>query len=450
MKLTFYGATDTVTGSKFLVETERTRILVDCGLFQGVKSLRSRNWDRFPVKTDSLDAVVLTHAHLDHSGYVPVLTRRGRFRGKILCTTGTRDLARILLPDSGHLQEEQAKFLNRIGATRHRPAEPLYTSDEALAALKYFEAVPRHEDVQVGDLTIRFSRAGHILGASSVHVSDGRRSISFSGDVGRASDPLLKPPERMQDADVVVVESTYGNRRHPEVDTAQELAEVVRDTNARGGVLLIPAFAVGRSQMVLHELAKGMAAGTIPRVPVYLDSPMAISATELFVANDEDSRLSDAERQAMCDLVQPTPTVEQSKAITHAKGPMIVLSASGMATGGRILHHLAARLEDPANTVLFVGFQAAGTRGEALTSGAEEIKLHGRYFQVRAQIRRIEALSAHADYREILEWLRPMRKPESCYVVHGEPSARDAMRVRLQDELDWNAFAPPHGFSTLL
>lgn len=445
MKITFYGATDTVTGSRFLVEGGGTRILVDCGMFQGVKAIRSRNWDPLPVSPDALDGVALTHAHIDHSGLIPVLTRKGRFRGKVYCTPSTRDLAAILLPDSGHLHEEEAAFLNRIGTTRHQPALPLYTSEDGRKAMAHFEAVSVGEPVKVGGLELRFTRVGHILGAASVHIRDGTRSVSFSGDVGRPQDPLLYPPEPLPDADVLVVESTYGNRSHPPVDVAGDLEAVVNKTAERKGVLLIPAFAVGRAQLVMHYLAELMEAGRIPRLPVYLDSPMAIAATEVFLNHADAHRLDPAQARALAALATPTPTADDSRAITHQQGPHIVISASGMATGGRILHHLVARLSDRRNTVLFVGYQAPGTRGEALVSGAREIKIHGAYHPVEAEIRRIDALSAHADGDELVAWLRHTKKPEVCHLVHGEAAGRDAMRRLLRDRLGWNTHMPEMG-----
>ncbi|MCO4747967.1 MAG: MBL fold metallo-hydrolase [Proteobacteria bacterium] len=445
MKITFYGATDTVTGSRFLVETDRTKILVDCGLFQGVRALRDRNWEGLPVRPSELDGIALTHAHIDHSGYIPALTRTGVFTGQVHCTEATKALASVLLPDSGYLQEEQAKFMNRMGLSKHAPALPLYTAANGKDALRYFRAAPINEPVQVGDLELRFNRVGHILGASSIHVTDGDRSASFSGDVGRVVDPLLLPPSPLPHADVAVVESTYGGRRHTKVDPKTALGEVVRRTIERGGVLLIPAFAVGRTQMLLHYLAELTNEAAIPRVPIYLDSPMAISATEILLQHPYDHALSKAQCNAIADIAIATRTTDESKAITHRKGPMIIMSASGMATGGRILHHLKARLGDKRNTVMFAGFQAAGTRGEALVNGAEEIKIHGAYHSVDAEVVRIDALSAHADGAELVDWLRQTPRPERAYVVHGEPAERDAMRRLLRDKLGWEAHVPSMG-----
>lgn len=446
MKLTFLGATGTVTGSKYLVESGRARVLVDCGLFQGLKALRLRNWEALPFDPSSLDAVILTHAHLDHSGYLPVLTKRG-FKGRVHCTHGTRGLCGVLLPDSGHLQEEEASYANRKGFSKHKPALPLYTELEARECLHSFRAHPFGEEFRpTKGLSASFTRAGHILGSACVRLSDGASTIGFSGDVGRPADPVLRPPEPLGELDHLVVESTYGNRLHPPEDPRQLLAEVVRTTWERGGVVLIPSFAVGRAQSVLHLLAGLRATGELPSHPMFLDSPMAINATELYGEHPGECRLSPAETRAMFGVVRFLRSPEESISLNEMEGPLLILSASGMATGGRVLHHLKRLLPDPRNTVLFVGFQAAGTRGEALVHGAPEVKIHGRYVPVRAEVKLLDALSAHADRAELIEWLRRTpRPPRRTFVTHGEPAASDALRRYLRDELGWAAEVPVDG-----
>jgi metallo-beta-lactamase family protein len=446
MKLTFLGATGTVTGSKYLVESGRARVLVDCGLFQGVKALRQRNWDELPFEPSSLDAIVLTHAHIDHSGYLPVLVKRG-FTGKVYCTPGTRALCGVLLPDSGHLQEEAANYANRKGFSKHHPALPLYTELEARESLRNLRPHAFDEEFQVAQgLTCRFSRAGHILGSACVYLSNGSTTLGFSGDVGRPVNPVLRPPEPLRAVDYLVMESTYGNRLHPEGDPAALLAEVVRTTWERGGVVLIPSFAVGRAQAVLHLLAKLRTAGELPPHPIFLDSPMAIDATELYCGHLSESRLPEPETRAMCGAARFLRTPEESMSLNTMEGPLLIVSASGMATGGRVLHHLKRLLPGSKNTVLFVGFQAAGTRGEALTSGASEVKIHGSYVPVRAEVRSLDALSAHGDRAELIEWLRKTpRPPQRTFVTHGEPAASDAFRRYLRDALGWEVVVPSDG-----
>lgn len=444
--LQFLGAADTVTGSRYLIETGRSRVLVDCGLFQGPKKLRERNWDGLGVEPASIDAVVLTHAHIDHAGYLPRLVRAG-FAGPVYCTAGTRDLLQILLPDAAHLQEEEARHANLAGYSRHTPALPLYDRADAEAALARLAPVPYHREHAISrDVGIRYARVGHIIGAATVQVRAGATSIAFSGDVGRPVDPIMRPPEPIEPADYLVVESTYGDRRHPPDDVADVLARTIHETVARRGVVLVPSFAVGRAQHLLHLLAQLRAAGRIPELPIYLDSPMAIDATRLFLEHRADHRLDDAACAAMSRIATMCRLAEDSKAIDRGAGPMIVVAASGMATGGRILHHLCRFLPEPTTTVLFVGFQAAGTRGRTLLDGADELKLLGRYVPVRARIAALEGLSAHADHAELVAWLRHSGiAPRRAFVTHGEPAAADAFRRRLVEAFGWDATVPDLG-----
>ena len=450
-KLTFLGAAETVTGSRFLLEKNNKRILIDCGLFQGIKKLRLRNRAPFPVEPKSIDAIVLTHAHLDHSGYVPALCKEG-FNGQIYSTYGTLDLCRILLPDSGHLQEEEAERANRHGYTKHKPALPLYTEDDAYQSLKYFTPIKYHTEFQpVEGISVKFTNAGHILGSSCVHVNDGKNNIVFSGDVGRPNDPIMRPPEALREVDYLIIESTYGDRRHIEVDPKEELEKIVNKTFKKGGVVLIPTFAVGRAQSLLHLLTELVHENRIPKVPIYLDSPMAIDATDIFCRHQEQHKLSDDECRMMNNLVTYTPTVEESKAIEFQNVPKIILSASGMLTGGRVLHHLKIYLKDQRNTIIFVGYQAAGTRGANMLSGADRVKVHGEYIPVRAKLVSIDCLSAHADYEEMTRWLSSIKSaPKKTFIVHGEPQSQDAFRVYLKDKLGWSAVIPSQGDSEKL
>lgn len=449
IRLTFLGATDTVTGSRYLVESERARLLVDCGLFQGLKKLRQRNWAPLPVEPASLDAVLLTHAHIDHSGYLPRLCRMG-FRGRAYCTPGTRDLLEILLPDSGFLQEEEARYANKHGYSKHQPAEPLYTREDAERALRQLSAVPFHEEFSPAPgVSAAFSRAGHIVGSACAALKLGERSLTFSGDVGRPNDPIMLPPEPLSPTDFLVVESTYGDRKHALDGVEEELRSVITTTAAKGGVILVPAFAVGRAQHLLHLLATLRAERRIPELPIYLDSPMAIEATELFCKHSEEHRLSHAQCRLMSAETHYARTPEESKAVDQREGPMVIISASGMATGGRVLHHLRRFLPDERNHVLFVGYQAAGTRGRSLVDGAEEIKIHGQYVRVRARVSQVAGLSAHADYAEMLAWLAASRlAPKRVFVTHGEPAAADALRRRLKEAFAWEPELPELGSST--
>jgi metallo-beta-lactamase family protein len=441
--LTFYGAVGTVTGSRFLLRVGHHRTLIDCGLFQGYKNLRKRNWAGLPIPPSKIDEVVLTHAHIDHSGFLPVLCREG-FKNDIFCTHATRDLCRHLLPDSGFIHEKDAASANRHGHTRHHPARPLYTREDAENCLPQFHpldfASPRSLSKHH---TMTFRRAGHIPGAASVLFEAAGKRILFSGDLGPPDSPTMTPPDPIPQVDVLIIESTYGNRLRDRTDPETALAEVVNRTASRGGTLIIPAFAVGRTQLILHHLQRLISSGRVPQVPVFLDSPLAIKATEVFENHPDDHRLTVEEAEAACSLPRYVRDPEESKALTRDPMPKIIIAGSGMATGGRVLHHLKAYLPDGRNTILFAGFQAAGTRGAKMIQGVESIKIHGSYWPVNAEVDHLDMLSAHADSAEIIDWLRPMpNPPRQIFIVHGEPEASEALRIRMAEELDWVAEVP--------
>ncbi len=443
--VTFLGATGTVTGSKYLLESGARRVLVDCGLFQGPKPVRERNWRQLPIDIASLTAVVLTHAHLDHSGYLPVLRKAG-FTGPVYCTSGTAALARILLPDSGYLQEEDARYANRKRYSKHRPARPLYTLADAEECLNALRACGFYEEISLAEgFAFSFSPAGHILGAARVDFTVEGRRVTFSGDVGRPNDPVMNAPDPLRATDYLIVESTYGNRLHDQHSPL--LRDVVNRTVTRGGIVLIPAFAVGRAQTLLHLLAELRDRDEIPSVPIFLNSPMAINATEIFCAHADEHRLSPEACRTMCNSARYVNSAEESRELNRMQGPMIIISASGMASGGRILHHFKAWLGDTRNTVLFTGFQAAGTRGASMVAGARSVKIHGQTFAIKADVCELTSLSAHADCDEMIDWLSPLqrRPPRAAYITHGEPAAATALRDRAAHELGLNAETPVDG-----
>jgi metallo-beta-lactamase family protein len=447
LELSFLGAAGTVTGSKYLLEADAHRVLVDCGLFQGYKSLRLKNWARLPVEPRSIAAVVLTHAHLDHSGYLPLLVKQG-FRGPVFCTEATRQLCEILLPDSGHLQENDADFANRHRFSKHKPALPLYTQEDAERSLHYLKSISFDEPMKLpGGGTALWRRAGHILGAASVQIDWAGVTTVFSGDVGRFDDPMMVDPTLIARADYLVVESTYGDRRHDPTNPEDALAEVINRTVHRGGTVVIPAFAVGRAQSILFHLENLKTAGRLPgALPIFLDSPMAIDASDIFCANPADHKLSPARCRAFQKGVRYVRDSEESKELTASPMPKVIISASGMATGGRVLHHLKRYAPDPRSAILFTGFQAGGTRGAAMVAGAETIKIHGAYFPVEAEVRNLDMLSAHADCDELLRWLRGFKTPpRRTFVTHGEPPASDALRHRVEEQLGWDCRVPEHG-----
>jgi len=438
LSLTSLGGAGTVTGSKHLLVHEGKSLLVDCGLFQGQKYLREQNWEPFPVEPASIGAIVLTHAHLDHSGYIPRLVKAG-FRGRIFATRATVDLCEILLRDSGHLQEKDAEFANRHGFSKHRPALPLYGIRDAERSLDFFSPCePGHPVDLPGGARLTFRYAGHILGAATAEIAWDGRKIVFSGDLGRYDDPMMLPPAPVAEADVLVVESTYGNRRHDRRDPTEALGEIIDRTIHRGGTVIIPAFAVGRAQLLLYHLWRLKTAGRLGLAPVYVDSPMATEAGDILLRHLADQKLP----PGTCREVSATATyvrdVEESKALTRSPMPKVIISASGMASGGRVLHHLEAYGPDRRNTIVFSGFQAAGTRGAALLGGATEVKMHGKWIPIHAEIANLSMLSAHADADEILRWLTGFtRPPQRTFVVHGEPDAAETLRTRIEGECRW-------------
>ena len=445
--LTFLGAASTVTGSKYLVRHNGRSLLVDCGLFQGYKLLRERNWQPLPVAPAAIDAVLLTHAHLDHSGYLPLLARDG-FAGAVHCTAATRELCAILLPDSGHLQEEDAAYLNRHRLSRHEPALPLYTRQDALHSLRLLQVHDWHQPFEpLPGWRARFLRAGHILGAAFVLLEVGGRRILFSGDLGRPDDRLMHAPEPPPEADVVLIESTYGNRTHPESDLLEDIAVPLSRLAARGGVAVVPVFAVGRAQTVLHAIAQLKQRGRLPAsLPVYLDSPMAVDTTELFARHPQDHRLTRAELVAMARCTTLVRSVEESKALARLHGPRVILSASGMATGGRVLHHLALYAGDHRNMIILTGHQAGGTRGARIAAGEKSIRIHARAVEIRAEVVQLASASAHADGAQTLAWLAQLaRAPRRVFAVHGEIDAADALRQAITHGLHWPAQVPEHG-----
>jgi len=447
VSITFLGGANTVTGSKYLVRHEGKSLLVDCGLFQGYKQLRLRNWTPLPVLPDAIDAVLLTHAHLDHSGYLPLLAKEG-FAGKVYASTGTRDLCKILLPDSGHIQEEDALFANRKGFSKHEPALALYTRQDALDCLPLIKTVHMGVSFQpIPGWHATLQPAGHILGACSILLEVAGRRILFSGDLGRPDDALMNPPAAAPAADTVLIESTYGNRSHPPDNLLAELGPALHRLAARGGVAVIPVFAVGRAQAILHAINQLKARGDVPHgLPVFLDSPMAVHTTHLFETHAGEHRLSGSEVRALTHSATMVNSTDESKALASRHGPMVILSASGMATGGRVLHHLAQHAGNHRNMVILTGYQAPGTRGATLASGARTVRIHGRDVEVQAEVVQLESASAHADAKQLLTWLRAMPSaPSQVYVVHGDIEAADALRARIEHDLGWRAMVPEHG-----
>ncbi len=445
MKLTFLGAAGTVTGSKYLIEHEGRKFLIDCGLFQGYKNLRLLNWQRLPVDPSSLDAVVLTHAHLDHSGALPLLVKQG-FRGPVYATPSTIDLCELLLPDSGHLQEDDADFANRHKSSTHDPALPLYTEEEARHALRFLEPLPFDRTIELGGLTLRLRPAGHILGASSVELRGENGSLLLSGDLGRPDDLVMRAPAPIEHGDTLVVESTYGDRSHEDSSSADALADVITRTAARGGMVIVPAFAVGRAQSLLYQIALLKRAGRIPDLPVFLDSPMAIDTTGIYQRHHAEHRLSQEDCRSLGHVARYCRTVEQSRALNALSYPAIIISASGMATGGRVLHHLRNHGPDHRSSIVFAGYQAGGTRGARLVAGERVIRIFGEEVRINAEVVSLPGMSAHADASQIIGWLKTLKQaPRHVYLTHGEPAAADALRWRIEHELRWQVSVPMMG-----
>ena len=443
--LRFLGATDTVTGSRYLLEGAGRRILIDCGLFQGFKRIRDRNRGPFPVLPSSIDAVLLTHAHLDHSGYVPALVRDG-FQGTVHATAATTELCTLLLPDSGHLQEEEARYAGLHDYSSHHPPLPVYTAADAVRSLNSFEAHDFDSPVDLGGgIHATFVPAGHILGAAQIRLAIQGQRVHFTGDLGRPNDPLMHGPRPLETTDVLIVESTYGNRSHPAADPEAELGEVINRAAKRGGVVLVAAFAVGRAETVMLHLSRLRRRGAIPDIPIYLNSPMAIDASGMYQRHPEEHRLHEREYTEMYRVATMTRSVDDSKLLNLRGGPMIIISASGMLTGGRILHHLQAYGPDPRNVVVLSGYQAPGTRGSALAGGSQHLRIFGQDIPIKAEVVVMESLSAHADSNEIIEWMRAVpQAPRMTYITHGEPDASDALRVRVRRGLGWNVRVPEH------
>lgn len=444
LTLSSLGAASTVTGSKHLLEAAGMRILVDCGLFQGLKNLRELNWKRLPVEAGGIDAVIITHAHLDHTGYLPRLVRDG-FRGPIYATEATKSVAEIILRDSAYLQEREADFLNRHHGTKHSPAQPLYDSQDAERALSLFTTRPFGEEFALPGRgpKVTFRRAGHILGAATVDLLWHGRRIVFTGDLGRYDDPLMFDPEPVPAADYLVMESTYGDRVHARTDPLEPLSAIIDETVARGGTIVVPAFAVGRAQMLLYLMWRLKKAGRLPNIPVYMDSPMAINASNLLHTHQQDHRLGPEIYEEMCDIATYARDVEESKLISASHDPKIIISASGMGTGGRILHHLKAFAPDARNTIMLTGYQSPGTRGRAIADGAHQVKIFGEWVPIRAQVANLRMLSAHADADELIRWASGFATaPRRVFIVHGEPQPAESLRSRLDLEFGWDATVP--------
>ena len=455
VRVKFLGAAGTVTGSKYLLEIDDYRLLIDCGLFQGLKSLRIRNWDELPIDVSSINAVVLTHAHIDHSGYLPRLVKEG-YDGLIYCTHASADLLKLLLLDSAKLQEEEADFARKKGYSKHENPQPLYTTDDVERMLPQVRSFPFHQSFELTpNLHVNFAYAGHILGASIVEVTlkgtSQTKKLVFSGDLGRQTDPILYPPQKISHADILFIESTYGNRKNPETGVKEKLADAINQTIERHGCVLIPAFSVGRTQNLLMYLKDLMAEKAIPELEVFMDSPMAISATEIYGRHMEDHKLSQEiidTDESFLTLNRNLITVrtrEASAYLNNKKERAIILSASGMMTGGRVLHHLYHRLSRPSDSVLIVGYQAAGSRGRDLLEGAKTIRIFGEEIPVRCQVIEIDGMSAHADQDELHNWLSHFKDhPKKTFIIHGEPESAEQLRRYIDHELGWNAYVPAY------
>ncbi len=444
MKITFFGAVEEVTGSRYLVEDKDVKILVDCGLFQGDKEITQRNWDPFPLAVESIDALVLTHAHIDHTGYIPLLVKNG-FKGKIYSSKGTQELCALLLIDSGYLQEEEAKHRNKRRDPQHPMVMPLYTKLDAEHSLKFFQAVDYDAVVSIKSLQVTLIRSGHILGSSFVIVSDGKQKLTFSGDLGRPEQFIQKSPPHLQETDFLVLESTYGNRLHEEGDPIKALGEIVNETIKKGGVLILPSFVVERTQTILYCLYQLKQKKIIPDIPIFLDSPMGIKVTDLFCKFKEDLTLPASLCKEIFNTATYIHTVEESKQLDQITQPAIIIAGSGMANGGRVMFHLQHFISDAKNTVAFVGYQAKGTQGRFLVEGSKELRVYGISYTVRAEIKVITAFSAHADYKEIIEWLGYFGKPpKKIFLTHGEIESAESLKKKIEEQLGSTVVIPKY------
>jgi metallo-beta-lactamase family protein len=439
----FLGAAGTVTGSKYLIEAPEKKFLVDCGLFQGLKQLRLMNWDHLPIDVPSLDFVLLTHGHLDHTGYLPRLVMEG-FKGKIYGTAPTLDIAEIILRDSAHLQEEEAAQANKEGYSKHHPAKPLYTEKDVEATLSHFSPVDLNQWIDLGgNIQARFQTNGHIIGSTFIEVHVEGKKFVFSGDIGQEVDLLLHPPKRPQEADILFIESTYGDRLHPEGDVKERLKTIILETVAKGGSVIIPSFAVERTQLMMYLLWQLRVAGELPEIPMVMDSPMGSRVLGVFEKHKDWHILPRETYTAMCEAFQIVETYQETMELIDTKYPKIIIAGSGMVTGGRVLSYLQQYIEKPQHTVLLVGFQGEGTRGRQLLEGAHEIKIRGKYYPVKSRIEVLHGLSAHADQSELLHWMSDLKTaPEKIFVVHGEKQSADTFRVKIKDTYGWDAVVP--------
>jgi metallo-beta-lactamase family protein len=445
MQLEFLGATHTVTGSKYLLTAGGKKFLIDCGLFQGQGELTQRNWDKLPFDPRKIEAVLLTHAHIDHTGYLPVLIKNG-FKGKVYCTHGTKALSAILLPDSGYLQEEDAARANRHGYSKHKPALPLYTQEDGVQAINQFHPLDFNKSYQLTEsLTVKFLPCGHIIGSALIQLNYRGKTLLFTGDLGRPDDPIMKPPTNVSDIDYLVTESTYGDRLHEKIDPMEQMETAILKTIKKGGSIIIPAFAVGRTQDILYYLYLLKKEKRIPDIPIFLDSPMAQDVSDLLINFSSEHKLTPEQCKQICAVAKYVKTPDESKALDSHTNCVIIISASGMIEGGRILHHLKYFLPEERHTVLLTGFQATGTRGEQLANGAAEIKIHGEVVPVRANIVTLQNMSAHADYEEILAWLKHFKHPpRNVFITHGNQESAQSLKTKIEEMYHWHCKVPDY------
>jgi metallo-beta-lactamase family protein len=439
MKLTFLGGAGTVTGSKILLETKNKKLLIDCGLFQGLKELRLKNRDLLPFDPNDLDCVFLTHAHLDHSGYLPILIKNG-YSGKIMATTATKALSEIILLDSGKIQEEDASRSNKYSYAKHKPAKPLYTINDAKAVIPHFQTCDLNKWYLLSEsVKFKFLNSGHILGSAFILLDINGSTFLFSGDIGRKNPILLNPHHYIKKVDYLIIESTYGNRFHENMSITDLLLKYINYTYAKGGILIIPTFSVERAQEIIYLLSLLKDKNLLPKEPIYLDSPMGVRATKVYFKFKNQHKLTDQAVNNMLNTVKLVSDIDTSKAIVSNNDPKIVMAGSGMITGGRVLHYLDKYISDKKNTILVVGYQAEGTRGRALIEGEKEIKFFGKYHEIKAEIFKINAFSGHADQTELLEWMEHFKKPPKLTIInHGEPHQSQALRTKINTSLKWN------------